>query len=122
VGGQFHAPAALPSWKEPPVPIGKEAGWAPEPVWATWRRENSGSYRDSKSDPSAVQPVASCYTDCALPAPHKLFLFHVDPNATEINVGYVGTVINLMTRKFSVVLLVLYRSLGHMLTHLSRIE
>jgi hypothetical protein len=29
-GGQIHAPAALPPGKEPPVPIGKEAVWAPE--------------------------------------------------------------------------------------------
>jgi hypothetical protein len=29
VSGQHHAPAAL----LPPVPIGQEAGWAPEPVW-----------------------------------------------------------------------------------------
>ena len=28
VGGQRHAPAALP-----PVPIVQEAGWAPGPVW-----------------------------------------------------------------------------------------
>jgi hypothetical protein len=28
----------------------------------------SCSYRDSNSDPSAVQPVASRYTDCAIPA------------------------------------------------------
>jgi hypothetical protein len=27
--------------KEPPVPIGKEAGWALEPVWMVWRSENS---------------------------------------------------------------------------------
>jgi hypothetical protein len=27
VSGQLHAPAALPPGKEPPVPIGKEAGW-----------------------------------------------------------------------------------------------
>jgi hypothetical protein len=32
VSGQFHAPAALPPGKELPVPIGKEAGWAPEPL------------------------------------------------------------------------------------------
>jgi hypothetical protein len=29
-----HSPAALyPRGKEPPVPIGQKAGWAPEPVW-----------------------------------------------------------------------------------------
>jgi hypothetical protein len=32
MSGQFHAPAALPPGKEPSVPIGYEAGWAPEPV------------------------------------------------------------------------------------------
>jgi hypothetical protein len=31
--GQLHAPAALPPGKKPPVPVGLEAGWAPEPVW-----------------------------------------------------------------------------------------
>jgi hypothetical protein len=34
-----------------------------------WRRENSRPYRDSKSDPSVVQSVASRYTDYAIPAP-----------------------------------------------------
>jgi hypothetical protein len=33
------------------------------------RRENSWPYRDSNSDPSVVQPVASRYTDYAIPAP-----------------------------------------------------
>jgi len=33
VSGQLHAPAALPPGKEPLVPIGYEAGWAPEPFW-----------------------------------------------------------------------------------------
>jgi hypothetical protein len=33
VSGQHHAPAALyPPGKGPPVPIGQEAGWAPEAV------------------------------------------------------------------------------------------
>jgi hypothetical protein len=27
-----------PQGKEPPVPIGQEAGWAPEPVSTTWRK------------------------------------------------------------------------------------
>jgi hypothetical protein len=61
VSGQLHVPAALPGEEEPPVPIGYEAGWAPEPVRATWRTENSWPCRDSNSDPSVVQPVASRY-------------------------------------------------------------
>jgi len=39
VSGQFHARAALPPEKEPLVPTGQEAGWAPEPVWTRWLRE-----------------------------------------------------------------------------------
>jgi hypothetical protein len=39
-------------------------GWVGlEPVWTTWRRETSCRYRDSKSDPSAVKPAASCISD-----------------------------------------------------------
>jgi hypothetical protein len=62
VSGHLHAPAALHSGKESPVPIGQSAGWAPESVWV-WRGENSWPYRDSNSDPSAVQPVTSRYPD-----------------------------------------------------------
>jgi hypothetical protein len=37
-----HAPAALlPPEKGPPVPIGQEAGWDPEPVWTKRLEENS---------------------------------------------------------------------------------
>jgi hypothetical protein len=32
---------SLPLVKELPVTIKLEAGWAPEPVWALWRREKS---------------------------------------------------------------------------------
>jgi hypothetical protein len=59
VSGQLHAPATLLLAKEPPVPIGKEAGWPPEPVWMIQRSENSLSYQDLNSNSSAVQPVAS---------------------------------------------------------------
>jgi hypothetical protein len=46
VGGQIHAPAALPPppGKEPPVPIGYEVGWTPEPVWTTFINSNQFSY------------------------------------------------------------------------------
>jgi hypothetical protein len=27
--------------KEPPVPTGQDAGWAPELIWMLWRREIS---------------------------------------------------------------------------------
>jgi hypothetical protein len=41
VSGQRHAPAALlPPGKGPPVPIGQEAGWAPEPVWTQRLEKN----------------------------------------------------------------------------------
>jgi hypothetical protein len=39
VAGEWSRPA-LPSGKKPPVPIGKVAGWAPEPVWTLLRRYN----------------------------------------------------------------------------------
>jgi hypothetical protein len=63
-GGEW---SASPPVKELPVPIGQDVGWIPEPVGTTWRRENSWPYRDSNSDPSLVQPVASRYNDYAIP-------------------------------------------------------
>jgi hypothetical protein len=45
VSGELHAPAALPPGKEPPVPVGYDAGWATEQVWTTWRREAIPSER-----------------------------------------------------------------------------
>jgi hypothetical protein len=36
MSGQLHAPAALPSGKEPPVAIREEAVWVPQPFWTTW--------------------------------------------------------------------------------------
>jgi hypothetical protein len=65
VSSELHVLAALNPGKESPVLIWYEVGWAPEPVWTTWRSENSWTYRDSNSDPSVVHPVSSRCTDCA---------------------------------------------------------
>jgi hypothetical protein len=71
---QLFALPALPPGNDPPIAIRYEAGWAPEPVWTRWWSENSCPYRVSISDPSAVQPVASRYSDCAIPSPVKLLV------------------------------------------------
>jgi hypothetical protein len=65
-GGEWWAlrpGRCTPQGKEPPVPIGLEAVWAPEPVWTTWRRDKSCPYLDSPSDPSAVQHIANRCAD-----------------------------------------------------------
>jgi hypothetical protein len=69
VNGQLHALVALPPGKELPVLIGYEVRFTLEPVWKTWRSENSYHHWDLNSDPSVVQPVASRYTGYAIPAP-----------------------------------------------------
>ena len=46
-----------------PVPIVQEAGCAPGPVWT-----GAENLPQPGFDPRTVQPVASRYTDCAMPA------------------------------------------------------
>jgi hypothetical protein len=67
VGGQHHAPAAFTPGKDP-VPIVQEAGWASEPVSPP-----------PGFDPRTFQPVASRYTDYAIPAPSNIciLLFYI---------------------------------------------
>ena len=50
VGGQHHAPAALPPWIDP-VPTVQEAGWALGAVWTG--AENLASHRGSIPAPSS---------------------------------------------------------------------
>jgi hypothetical protein len=57
--GQFHTPTALSHGKQPPVPVGKEAGRAPEPVW-TLRNRRKVSCPCQKSNPS--HPVCTRLT------------------------------------------------------------
>jgi len=59
VGGQRHVPATLHPENDR-VPLLKEAGWAPGPVWT------GAEYL--ALDPRTVRPVASCYTTYAIPA------------------------------------------------------
>jgi hypothetical protein len=61
VSGQLHAPAALPLEKEPPVLIGYEVGWAPEPAWRLWNREKSLALAGNRIP--AVHHAASRYND-----------------------------------------------------------
>jgi hypothetical protein len=62
VCGQHHAPAAFTPGKDT-VPIAQEAGWAPEPVCISAENLAPPGF-----DPRTFQPVASRYTDYAIPA------------------------------------------------------
>jgi hypothetical protein len=54
----------------PPVPIGQEAGWAPELVWAQRLKEKSSAF--VRDQTPVVQSIVSHYTDWATPAPNLL--------------------------------------------------
>jgi hypothetical protein len=65
VSGQLHAPAAFPPGKEPLVPSGEEAGWAPEPFWTRWFREKFPAPAGNRTpivQPSAIHTELSRLT------------------------------------------------------------
>jgi hypothetical protein len=61
VNGKLHAPAVLPSGKEPPVPIGEGAEWAPDPFRTLCRRMEVGhlSRRKHGSDDNMLSGLSS---------------------------------------------------------------
>jgi hypothetical protein len=69
LSGQLHAPATLPPGvKSPPSPL--DRGWVdPWTGVEDMERKNTCSYQDPNSDPWVVQPVATRFTDCTIPAP-----------------------------------------------------
>jgi hypothetical protein len=69
-GGEWSASRpgrALPPGKGPPVPIGEEGGWAPEPVWT--QRIEEKSFVPAGDRTPVVQPVVRHYTAWATPDP-----------------------------------------------------
>jgi len=53
VSNQLHTLTALLLGKESLVPIGQEAGWAPEEVWTQWQREKFSALL-------GIEPWLSC--------------------------------------------------------------
>jgi hypothetical protein len=63
VNGQSRLGRALPLGKGPPVPIGQEARWAPEPVWTQMIGEKIlCPCRESNPDRPVLQSVVKHYT------------------------------------------------------------
>jgi hypothetical protein len=63
-GGEWSASRpgrALPPGKEPPEPIGPEAGWAPEPVWTQMLEEKSSASVGDRTP--TIQSVVRHCTD-----------------------------------------------------------
>jgi hypothetical protein len=71
VSGQRYVPAALyPRGNEPPVPIGQQSGWGPEPVWTRRLEEKLFCLcQGSNLDRPVVQSIVKHYTDRTTPAP-----------------------------------------------------
>jgi hypothetical protein len=67
VSGQLHAPAALPPGKKPPLPT----GWVDFRAGLDDMEKILGPTGTRTPDPWVVQPVASRYSDYAIPVPSE---------------------------------------------------
>jgi hypothetical protein len=61
MGGQLRVPTALSPCKEHTAPTREKTGWASDPVWPLWSREES--FAPAANRTPAVQSVARRYTD-----------------------------------------------------------
>jgi hypothetical protein len=78
-------PAALPPGKEPLIPIGHEAEWAPQPVWTRWWREKfQAPARTRTPDHPARSPALYHW---AIPSP-VLIRYAVRITLDECNKNY----------------------------------
>jgi hypothetical protein len=69
VNGQLHAAAALFPGKEPLLLIDRRLGGTQSPSGQRGEEKILDPTETRNSEPSVVQPVASRYTDWAIPAP-----------------------------------------------------
>jgi hypothetical protein len=74
--------SALPPRKEPPVPIGQEAGWDSEPVWTQRLEEKSSAFVGDRIP--VVQSEVRHYTDWVTPAPQQHISFISLKNRVEL--------------------------------------
>jgi hypothetical protein len=72
---------ALPPGKGPPVPIGQEAGWAPEPIWT--QRPEEKSFASVGDQTPVTQSVVRHYTDWATLAPIKPIVQDITHNYSK---------------------------------------
>jgi hypothetical protein len=87
-GGEWSGscPGRFTPGKEPPVPVGKEARWAPEPVWTWWWREKFLSTAENRIlGPRSYSPQSSCYIDWAITAVKR---WQIICKETEVNLMY----------------------------------
>jgi hypothetical protein len=76
-GGEWSASCpsrALPPGKGPLVPIGLEAGWAPEPVWTQGLEEKSSAPAGDRTP--IVQPIVRHHTVWATAAPNVMGIMY----------------------------------------------